>query len=334
MGGLAALSLMVCSIAVEGHGEEVVYRRMDGNANIEVGARTWISQGRTTWHHDASSVSSLLGNPTSKLDYQDLWSHVVELSGSLVHRKGFSFRGQAGYGRITDGLLVDDDFLSPSGAVFWGASQGGEHRFSRTHSDIDGSYLLYFNADLGLLFWSFAEGRGGIHGTLGFQYWREKYEARSVRQIECTVVGVLCNAAGTSSNVGELAITNTVVWRSIRVGAEGQFDLTDWLGVEGQALFLPLAWLENEDVHHLRTDLQQDPSFSMDGLGYGFNLEGLVKIKVFERMYLHGGYRYWWLRVADGDWQNHPIASASSTVNLNEFRTFRHGAIAGLTYEF
>ena len=330
--GFTCLSIILSTTTVSG--EEVLYRSMEGNANIHVGARTWISKGRTTWDHDASTMSSLFGNPTSELDYKDVSSKIVEINGYLVHQKGFSIRGDVGYGRITDGLLVDDDFLSASGASAFGASLSGEHRFSRTHSDIDGSYILYFNTDLGLLFLPFADGKGLVNAVLGFQYWREKYEAKSVRQIECTVVGVLCNAAGTESNIGQVVISNTVVWRSIKVGGEGMFQFTDWLGVEGRAFFLPLAWLHNEDIHHLRTDLKQDPSIKMTGLGYGYNFEGLVRLRVFDNFFVHGGYRYWWLQVKDGDIDFRFQGGSSPTLNLNNFRTFRQGAIAGISYLF
>jgi len=314
--------------------EKIVYRSMGGKANIDVGLASWLSQGRSNFSHDASTLSSLLGNPTSALDYKDMWSNIVELNAQLVHKKGFSLKGQIGYGAITDGTLIDDDFVSASGATFYGTSVNGPHRISRTESDVSDSYVFYLNGDVGLLFYRFAGNKGLLNAVLGFQYWREKYVARSVRQLECTSVGTFCRAAGTESFVGTKAITNTVQWTSLRVGGEGAITFWDRLTLEGEAIALPLAWLKNEDIHHLRTDLRGSPSFKMSGLGYGFNLEGGVRLRIFDQFFIHGGYRYWWLTVQDGDWENFPASGGGSTANLNEFRTFRHGATFGISYRF
>ena len=314
------------------HHEEIVYRSMKGNANIDVGLATWISQGRSNWSHNARS--SLLGNPTSALDYKDVWSNIVELQARVFHKQGFSFKGQIGYGAITEGNLIDDDFVSASGATFYGASVNGPHRISRTDSDIGESYVFYLNGDLGLLFYRFAGNKGLMNAVLGVQYWREKYVARGVRQLECTSVGTFCNVAGTESVIGRKAITNTVQWTSLRIGGEGEITFWDCLTLDAKVIAIPLAWLYNEDVHHLRTDLQHNPSFEMSGLGYGFNLEGGVRVRVFDQFMIHGGYRYWWLTVQDGNWKNFPTSGASTTANLNEFRTFRHGATFGVSYLF
>ena len=213
--------MMVClvpNLSFSAEAEEPDFKSFNENANIEVGVGTWISQGQTNWNHDASSVSSIVGNPTSSLDYKDVTSNIVEANVRLTHRKGFSIRGQFGYGSITDGTLIDDDFVSASGATFFNTSVNGQHRISRTESSIDDSYVLYMGADLGILFYKFAEGKGSANAFFGFQYWKEKYEARGVTQLECTAVGTFCSAPGTVSNIGQLAITNTVGWKSIRIG--------------------------------------------------------------------------------------------------------------------
>lgn len=62
---------------------------------------------------------------------------------------------------------------------------------------------------------------------------------------------------------------------------------------DAKVIAIPLAWLYNEDVHHLGTDLQRNPSFEMTVLGYGFNLEGGVRVRIFHQFFIHGGYRYW-----------------------------------------
>ncbi len=97
---------------------------------------------------------------------------------------------------------------------------------------------------------------------------------------------------------------------------------------------MPYTRLNNEDVHHLRTDLQKDPSFSMSGTGMGFNLEGRVSCMIIRHLYLNAGYRYWRLEVTDGTWQQHLITGPVVTANLNQLRSVRHGVTIGLTYSF
>jgi hypothetical protein len=92
--------------------------------------------------------------------------------------------------------------------------------------------------------------------------------------------------------------------------------------------------LDNRDIHHVRTDLRQDPSFSMSGTGIGANFEVNVSYMIVKQLFFDLGYRYWWLRVADGDWKIHPLVGQTESANLNEFQTVRQGVTLGLTYQF
>ena len=307
--------------------------------SIEVGVTGWFTQGRTEWSHDASRLNPDLGNPTSKLKYEDVGTNVIELGAKVRFKHRFFLRGNFGWAAIGGGRLTDDDFLSAQGAANKGASVSGAHRFSRTFSDIGGDDMWYVNADIGLLAHEFHNNKGFVDVFVGFQYWREKLVANSLLQVECTTTSssdldFRCPPAGTSGLKGQTVITNTVHWTSLKVvGGEIRYQLLPRVEVNAKAAFL-LTWLNNEDVHHLRTDLGQDPSFKMTGVGIGTNADINLRVMLVQRLYLTGGYRLWWTRVTDGDWKVYGPDGSTLNANLNEFETLRHGPTVSLTYQF
>ena len=325
---VTALSFFVLSVIALPAQAELTTKL--GNLEFSAGIGTWISTGSTRWSHNASTVSPLLGNPTSELHYKDLLSNVVELRGQVTLAKSWFFRANYGFGDIRGGRLIDDDYVSPAVAE---ASFGGNTRFSRTFSDVEGNNLWYVNADLGYKF-SFFKEQAQLRLFLGYQYWKERVEATGVTQVECTAPSVLCDPVGAVSFRGRKVITNTVQWHSLRLGLEGGYQITPRISLDGSAVFIPYTAMKNEDIHHLRADLRQDPSFSMEGTGHGVNLEGTASYLLIKDLVFSVGYRYWLLNVTDGTWQNHPVVGAADTVNLNLLKTFRQGWTLGLTYRF
>ncbi len=308
-------------------------------ARIDFGVTEWFSQGETNWSHNASGLDPNLGNPSSKLKYKDTGTNVTEIVGRVQLKNKMFVRGAFGYGGIGGGRLTDDDFLSAQGAAAQGATVSGEHRFSRTYSDIGGDNLWYLNGDLGVTAHTFQDNRGTLGVFAGLQYWRERHVATGVTQAECTTVAapdpaLSCPAAGTVGFRNQAVITNTTTWFSGRVGGEVEYKLDSRISVEAKVALL-LSYLNNEDVHHLRTDVAQDPSFRMTGLGVGTNTDVNLRIRIWERLYLTGGYRVWWNRVVAGDqWKIYGSDGSTATAPMNQFQTLRHGPTIGLTYSF
>jgi len=308
-------------------------------ARIDLGVTEWFSQGETNWSHNASGLDPNLGNPSSKLKYKDTGTNVTEIAGRVQLKNKMFVRGAFGYGSIGGGRLTDDDFLSAQGAAAQGATVSGEHRFSRTYSDIGGDNLWYLNGDLGVTAHTFQDNKGTLGVFAGLQYWRERHVATGVTQAECTTVAapdpaLSCPAAGTVGFRNQAVITNTTTWFSGRVGGEVEYKLDSRISVEAKVALL-LSYLNNEDVHHLRTDVAQDPSFRMTGLGVGTNTDVNLRIRIWERLYLTGGYRVWWNRVVAGDqWKIYGSDGSTATAPMNQFQTLRHGPTIGLTYSF
>ena len=154
--------------------------------SVEVGVTGWFTQGKTDWSHDASHLNPDLGNPTSKLKYEDVGTNVVELAGKIRFKNRFFLQGNFGFAEIGGGRLTDDDYLSAQGAANNGASMPGAQRFSQTFSDLRGSSLTdmwYVNADIGFLAHEFRHNKGFVDLFVGFQYWREKQVANGLLQV-------------------------------------------------------------------------------------------------------------------------------------------------------
>ena len=215
----------------------------------------------------------------------------------------------------------------------------GAHRFSRTYSDIGGDNLWYLNGDLGVTAHRFQDNKGSLGMFVGWQYWRERHVANGVTQAECTTASspsseFRCSPAGTVGFRNQTVITNTATWVSGRFGGELTYKIDPRVTIEANIALL-LSYLNNEDVHHLRSDLAQDPSFRMTGFGIGTNSDLDLRVRIWDQLYLTGGYRVWWNRVLTGDqWKLYGADGSSVTAPLTVFQTLRHGPTIGLIYSF
>src|SRR6185503_17916740 len=203
---------------------------------VELSAGTWFSVGDTSWAHNASSIPGL-GNPTSKLTYKDVGTTVVDLTAKVWVNPRVFGRLNFGYAGIGGGRLTDDDF----------GSNGGQRLFSRTNSDLSGDNMWYLNADGGFRVAEYPNHRGWLDLFGGYQFWHTKYEATGVTQVACDPSAI----------------------PGLPPCAAPEYRLTRRLSVLATLAFIPASLLDNKDVHHLRGDRSQDPSFSMVGYGVG-----------------------------------------------------------------
>lgn len=295
---------------------------------VELSLRSWMfTSGGTRWSHNASGIDPRLGNPTSQLTYKDNNTHIIELAARVNFARRWFAHGDLGFSvALNRGQLLDDDYTAV----------GGQRMFSQTSSNVTGSGTQYGNLDIGYRAVEFPGSRGHLDVFGGVQYWRTKYEATGVQQVVCTssgIPGVTCNP---NTNIqGVLAITNTTHWITpLHMGFDAEYRIIPRVSVDLKASVSPASIVYNEDIHHLRTDLQQNPSFSMWGVGVGGNADASLKVRLTKQVALTGGYRIWWNRTYMGTWENHPVNSASSSAPLKELQTYRHGATLGLTAFF
>ena len=311
-----------CAVQVAAAQESITESR----PRFDLAIGTWISTGDTRWAHDASSVAGL-GNPTSKLTYKDVGTNVIELTGKIWVTPKWFGRLNVGLAGIGGGRLTDDDY----------GSNGGQRLFSRTNSNLSGDSMWYLNADSGFRVAEYPNHRGWLEVFGGYQFWHTTYQATGLTQVVCdpsAIPSLTCAAAGTSSNQGQTVITNTTNWHSIRVGASTEYRLTRRLSVLGALALIPISVLDNKDVHHLRGDLKQNPSFSMVGYGVGADVDVGARFMITNNLAANLGYRLYYNRVLSGDLTVHPVAGSSDSFPLTQFESLRHGFTAGLSLIF
>ncbi len=172
-----------------------------------------------------------------------------------------------GVASIGGGRLTDDDYL---------AADGGNPS-SETFSDLKGDGMWYLNADFGKRIVEFPHSRGWLDLFVGYQYYYQRFTANGLGQTTCSNAGQtvdldpgtpgtqpLCSPNQSVSSAIPV-ITNTANWNSLRMGGSVEYRLTRRFSVLGTVALIPLSIISNNDVHHLRNDLQQNPSISMMG---------------------------------------------------------------------
>jgi len=271
----------------------------------------WPSFGQTDWNH-TTITSATLGDPTSVLEYEDVETTILEFAARVSLPASFFVRGYIGLGviQIGDGNLRDDDFLA------------GQVLSSSTDSVIADTDVFYVTLDVGRPILSGPS--GSLSPIVGFQYWREEYEAFGVFN---RLTGV--QTVPTSTGV----ITNKVEWLSIRLGAIAIIQLTSppGLSLSIDAVFIPFTDMHNEDSHLLRTspaDLGPAPNIIMDGNGWGFQGDTKLGYEIIPDLIASIGFRYWTM-MSDGDITFGPNTTSPATLPLNDLDTIRWGGHCG-----
>ena len=94
-----------------------------------------------------------------------------------------------------------------------------------------------------------------------------------------------------------------------------------------------------DDIHHLRPDLSQDPSFRNKASGgQGIQLEGSFELLVWKSLKIEAGYRYWDIRSGGGDNYVFTPCGGSNCVDfnghLNDAKARRQGLFFGAGWTF
>jgi hypothetical protein len=244
---------------------------------------------------------------------------VIDLTGKFWFSPRVFGRLNGGFADIGGGRLTDDDYGS------------GQRLISKTTSNIAGNSMYYINADLGGRVREFVNHRGYLDIFGGYQYWHTEYRAVGLASVVCDPTVFICN--GTLPAAGQTVITNTTNWHSLRVGASTEYRLTRRLSMIGTAALIPLSIIDNKDIHHLRGDLQQNPSISMLGFGIGADADLGARFMFTQNIGLNVGYRVWWNHAVDGNVTFHGT-SGSLKYPLTQFDSLRHGFTAGLNFTF
>lgn len=294
----------------------------------------WQSTGRTAWSHDASAAEPLLGDPTSRLEYDNVDSTIVELRGRVDLPKRIFLELAYGAGSAEGGTLTDTDFVSARGAEAFGTTVSGAHAFSETVSILDGDSVRYIDAKLGKELFRSSDDRTRAGPSLRYLDWTEQYSARGVNQTICTAPNRLCLPQGTIAFSDRQVLFNDTRWRALFIGIWGQHRLNERFGLSGELAFSPLSDLSNDDQHFLRPDLASDPSFRLEGQGRAATAEIEATYQFSPRLAAGLGVRYWWMEVRNESrgFTAFPAGGAPFSAKLNSFESERYGLTLSLNY--
>ena len=157
-------------------------------------------------------------------------------------------------------------------------------RHGRAHQrrcfGLDGDDTFYGTIDVGQDFTLIDNGPFVVISPfVGINYWQETVDGFGARCNHDDVRGALCGPPGTVAvPFTTRVITNDQGWASIRLGAELKAKFWDRLTVRGDAAIVPGAYLWAEDSHYLRADLGTVPNIEDHGTGWGYQLEGEVRL--------------------------------------------------------
>jgi hypothetical protein len=292
---------------------------------LTVGFREWLSQGRSA-HNIAGPGHS--PNVLSELTWRGLNAPVHILSADFVTpfrpRTGsFILNASLGGGLHANGTLLDQDW----------AGNNRTSKSSETFSEQDGGHVFFISVDTGWrpIQWKppfYAGGSlplvGAIDFLVGFQYWKEEYQAFGVQDRLPPI--------GASVPTSVKAITQTNEWYNFRIGSRITVPLHERVALTGSAFYLPYTLHQNKDVHHLRSDLQQDPSFLTRARGgNGVQLEAGLQVRAWKALTLEAGYMYWDVRSGTGTVEAHTTAGIGEEPH-NEENTRRQGLFFGLSW--
>ena len=177
---------------------------------FEVGGRYWYSSATNRYNYYADATTA---TRVSRLSYDGMSAHTGEVFARLDSPYRVFVKGYAGAGKVTRGVLYDEDY--PPAVI----------PYTKTESDVRGT-LGYVSGDLGYTLFDGRAAQSGppmrIGAFVGVHYWRENVVAYGCDQIGG---GAVCAGGGQiSKSVAVVSEENK--WTALRLGAVADFYLT------------------------------------------------------------------------------------------------------------
>lgn len=285
---------------------------------VEVGARLGYGRDHLDWN-----ISGVNGNPNvlSELTFTGIQSAVGILEGRWKEER-WSLEGELGYGLVSSGSLRDDDFA--------GNNRSG--LFSRSQSSIDGHNLQSAALTAGIVLVEKENVR--LRLMLGTRYYAQRFRITGGQQIvSCSSPN--CPPQLTPPPVGPINNLNsryTASWFGPTLGLAGTAQVPTtplWLRIS--LTWLPWLNYSGEGRFNLRSDLQQDPSFSHSASGWGTMTDLALAYPFLERYELSGGWRYMYFSATNGTATTNFTSGPSSVTGLNEVHTRSNLFYVGFT---
>jgi opacity protein-like surface antigen len=238
--------------------------------DVEIGARYWYSSGRFQKDLGSTTDPALGSILNSRLTY-DSTANAGEFFGRVETPLKIFVKGNIGLGSISSGHLNDEDWVIFAGTV----------PYSNTLSDPVKGGIDYATLDIG---YNFFRGAGYKLGAfVGYNYFKEKKSAYGCTQIANPLSD--CVPAIASS---VLVITEDDIWKSSRLGVNGEVMIADRFKLGAEVAYLPYVSFNGTDNHVLRSLISPE-----SGTGRGVQLEGLLSYLITDQFSVGVGGRYW-----------------------------------------
>jgi len=282
---------------------------------LTVGVREWLSHGQSAHNIGDSGV-----NVRSELTWRGLNSAITQVNADLVVLQRLLMNVSIGYGTIGSGTLLDQDW----------EGNNRTQKASETLSRSDNGSVLIISVTPGVrvFHWTIQDNPvlGGIDFLLGYQYWQEKYAAYGLQDL-------FPGGRDVPSNV--IGITQTNHWHSLRLGTRITVPVLSFLSFKGSAFYIPVNYYRQNDVHHLRDDLQQNPSFLSTATGgNGVQLEGSLSVRVWRQLTAEAGYQYWDIKSGQGTITQYNADGTIGQGQHNVDNTRRQGVFFAVNWIF
>lgn len=278
----------------------------------------WSAQVGARWFASTGRMQKDLYDPfdTARLNSRLIYANTTGQAGETFFRFDTDSRvflkGYAGLGTLSGGSLYDEDY--PAGPAY-----------SNTLSSLSSGRLAYGALDVG--YDLFRQGGNSLGAFVGY---RALYQA--VNGYGCQQVGLsnICNVPGgpvDPAMVGNIGLSETELWQGVAIGLNARMRLTDKLGLEVDAAYLPYAVRSSFDNHWFRADINPQAE---SGHGWGTQLEAVLTYALTDRLDVGLGGRYWFFATDGAGTQFPGVASRSPQTFFSE----RYGAFLQASYRF
>jgi hypothetical protein len=303
VGGFLALGLLVSGMPAKGN--PFIIEAPPPAFTSTFALRYWYGMGSTSKDLYGLSRDTL----NSRLTYDGMRSHSLELVARLDHSNGLFWKAYAGGGLLTKGNLQDEDF--PPGIT----------PYSSTNSTLQNQTIGYISMDMGGALLRGADFR--LDAFVGYHYFHQRMKAFGCQQ---TASNPDVCAGGIPDSVAVIVEDDT--WQGLRLGLNADFPIFDRLRLNLDAAWLPYVWFSGTDNHLLRLDLPSPTR--QDGHGYGYQFEALLSYRVDDDFSLGIGARYWHM-------QSHGFAhfeDIGGTAQPLDFKADIYGVFVQGSYRF
>lgn len=293
------------------------------NVSVRLGARTWLSNGRSDITHFQTGAFE------SILEWSSVKSEIYELTADALFFRRFILDASAGSGAFHDGKFVDQDRFAPP--------LDGPDIESVSEVQDDGMEFFAGHFGVHVLDWDtgpesksshplFIRLKGSLDLLIGYHYWREKYVATKGTQ---TVPPL-----GPFSNQGK-GITEEMTWKTWAPGVNLGLEFDPKFRLDLRALVVGRTDYRFIDIHHLRTDFRKNPSAKAKTKGgEGQLFDVAFSWNPWKDLTVELGYRRWDLTSDDGTDTTFLATGEAVVSSFGEAHNTRDGLILGIHYRF